>query len=86
MTRCPCCGSELERRYEIECASAIRGLWKPRLRCSNSDCGAAGLHDPVTSRWISFNDLATRPQLTPGNHGFRAPGNGNGRGCAQGSA
>lgn len=83
MTRCPLCGSKLEPRYEIECASAITGLWKRRLRCASPDCGAAGLHNPATARWISFDELATGRQVP---RGTRASGNGDRSGRRQGSA
>ena len=81
--RCPRCGSELARRYGIECASAIRGLWKPRLVCTSRDCGATGLHDPVFGRWISFDDLATLPHVI---RDSRACDNGCRADGAQGSA
>jgi len=60
MKSCPKCRvGALERRYRIEVVDAIRGVWKLRLTCSNPGCGATGLRDPYSRRWLFFDDIIT---------------------------
>lgn len=58
MNSCPKCSvGVLQRRYRIEVVDDIRGVWKLRLTCSNPRCGATGLRDPSTRRWLFFDDI-----------------------------